>query len=222
MLREIISHPIASIRFIVKRLARIPQLGLPNFSIGRRDEFDRKLGIDTAILVRMPETDSENRAHGRGYQASDISLVEWALASAGVAFERTTFVDIGCGKGRVLILASRHPFKRIVGFDYSPSLLVACRKNLRHLDLEGRCETFVADAASFQFPEGKLMLFMFNPFDSPLFEAVLERIRQIDAPVTVAYLGPERKTLECNWLHKIAESGAIKLYRTSSPNGSEA
>ena len=75
MLREIISHPIDSIHFIVKRLARIPQLGLPNFSIGRRDEFDRRLGVDTAVLVRMPETDSGNRAYGRGYQASNISLV---------------------------------------------------------------------------------------------------------------------------------------------------
>jgi SAM-dependent methyltransferase len=216
MLREIISHPIDSIHFIVKRLARIPQLGLPNFSIGRRDEFDRRLGVDTAVLVRMPETDSGNRAYGRGYQASNISLVEWALASADVAFERTTFVDIGCGKGRVLILASRHQFKRIIGFDYSPSLLVACRKNMRHLGLEGRCEIFHADANSFQFPESGVMLFMYNPFDSPLFEVVLERIRGINAPVTVAYLGPERKALDCDWLDKIAESHGMRLYRKTT------
>lgn len=218
MFREIISHPVASIRFIAKRLAQIPEKGLPNFNIGRRDEFDRKLGIDTAILVRVVETDSENQIHGRGYQASDIKLVEWAIASSGVPFEHTTFVDIGCGKGRVLILASRQPFKRIIGFDYSQSLLNVCRRNLRHLRLETRCETCLGDAASFPFPEGELMLFLYNPFDSPLFETVLDRIKEISAPVTIAYLGPERKSLECHWLREVGRFEGMRLYRNLHPS----
>jgi len=201
-------------RFIVKRLAQIPQKGWPNFDVGRRDEFDRKLGVETAILVRLPETESKNHSCGRGYQASDISLVEWALALSGVPFERTTFVDIGCGKGRVLILASRKPFKRIIGFDYSPDLLNTCRKNLKHLGLEERCETDLGDAVSFVFPEGELMLFLYNPFDSPLFEAVLERIRSIKDPVTIAYLGPERNSLACPWLREIGRFQSARLYKT--------
>lgn len=213
VLRELISHPIASIRFIVKRLAQIPRLGLPNFDIGRRDDFDRKLGIETAVLVRVVETDSKNQIHGRGYQVSDVRTVEWALASSGVVFERTTFVDIGCGKGRVLILASRKPFKRIIGIDYSQNLLNICGRNLKHLGLETRCETYLHDAASFPFPEGELMLLLYNPFDSPLFETVLERIREINAPVTLAYLGPERESLECQWLREIGRFGSGRLYR---------
>jgi len=217
VLRELISHPIASIRFIVKRLAQIPQKGLPNFDIGRRDEFDRTLGIETAILVRLPETDSKNQTYGRGYQASDVSLVEWAIASSGVPFERTTFVDIGCGKGRVLILASRKPFKRIIGFDYSENLLHTCGKNLKLLGLDKRCEISLGDAANFPFPAGELMLFLYNPFDSPLFETVLGRIRGIYAPVTIAYLGPERESLVCPWLSEIGRFGSARLYRNLHP-----
>ena len=201
-------------RFIVKRLAQIPQKGLPNFDIGRRDEFDRKLGIETAILVRLPETESKNQTSGRGYQASDVTLVEWAIASSGVSFERTTFVDVGCGKGRVLILASRKPFKKIIGFDYSEDLLNSCRRNLKHLGLEERCQTDLGDAASFVFPEGELMLFLYNPFDSPLFEAVLDRIRAIKDPVTIAYLGPERNSFKCSWLCEIGRFRSARLYKT--------
>jgi SAM-dependent methyltransferase len=153
-------------------------------------------------------------SRGRGYQASDVTLVEWAIASCGVPFERTTFVDVGCGKGRVLILASRKPFKKIVGFDYSLDLLNSCRKNLKHLGLEERCETDLGDAASFVFPEGELMLFLYNPFDSPLFEAVLERIRAIKDSVTIAYLGPERNSLECSWLREIGRFRSARLYKT--------
>jgi predicted RNA methylase len=42
----------------------------------------------------------------------------------------TTFVDIGSGKGRALIIAAEYAFKRIIGVEYSPSLATICRRNL--------------------------------------------------------------------------------------------
>jgi methylase of polypeptide subunit release factors len=43
------------------------------------------------------------------------------------------FVDFGCGKGRVLYLACRHPFKEVIGVDLSPAVVEAARRNL-HAD----------------------------------------------------------------------------------------
>lgn len=213
MFRELISRSITSVWFIARRLYRIPELGFPHFHVDRPNQFDRALGIDTTSMVRLTKTSSKNIVHGVRYQASEIRLVEWALVSSEVDFENTTFVDVGCGKGRVLILACRKPFNRIIGFDYSESVLNVCRKNLRHLGLESRCEVCHEDASKFQFPDGNLMLFFYNPFHSPLFEEVLERIRSIKSPVTIVYLGPKRDALDCSWLRKIDQLDYASIYK---------
>jgi trans-aconitate methyltransferase len=40
------------------------------------------------------------------------------------------FVDVGCGKGRILLLAVEHGLNRVVGIEISPTLCKIAEKNI--------------------------------------------------------------------------------------------
>jgi SAM-dependent methyltransferase len=90
--------------------------------------FDRFYGIDTSGFVPAEELASSPFDGGKPgfYAGSQPSIIRTALATL-TALEPFTFVDLGCGKGRPLIVASEFPFRDIVGIELSESLARAAR-----------------------------------------------------------------------------------------------
>jgi len=52
-----------------------------------------------------------------------------ALSALAVPYEKFTFIDFGCGKGRAMLLAAERPFRRLIGIDFSHELLMVARRN---------------------------------------------------------------------------------------------
>ena len=76
--------------------------------------FDREHGVDTAGIIPLGALDATGRwaSHGNRYEATTPALFHRALEGLQIDFGRFTFVDIGAGKGRALLLASEYPFPR--------------------------------------------------------------------------------------------------------------
>jgi SAM-dependent methyltransferase len=127
---------------------------------------------------------------GTRYSAAGESVIRWCIEHCGMPHHETTFVDVGSGKGRVLIVAATYPFERIVGVEYSPALVAICRNNLQKLHISDKCEVIVTDAADFKFPDGNLLAFLYNPFDSAILERVLKNLAATRGHVRIAQLGP--------------------------------
>ncbi|WP_421120654.1 methyltransferase domain-containing protein [Aquihabitans daechungensis] len=99
------------------------------------------------------------------------------------------FVDIGCGDGRVLREALDAGFPRAVGRELDP-------------DLAKRAEALVGDAGVVELgdalatplPDDAEVVFLNNPFDSPLlarFAPMLaDSLRRRPRPLLVLYLNP--------------------------------
>ncbi len=119
-----------------------------------------------------------------------------------IAPETATFVDVGSGMGRMVILAARRPFRRIVGVEISPALHEIARANLaRYDDPRRQCRDIRlvrADASAFEYPGGDLAVYLYNPFRANVLEALLERLLiRPDRTVTILYHTPmERKVIE--------------------------
>jgi SAM-dependent methyltransferase len=113
-------------------------------------------------------------------------------------FRDFTFVDLGSGKGRTLLMASDYPFRRIVGVELLPSLHQIAQQNLRQYKSEAqKCFTFesiCADATAFPFPDEPLVIFLFNPFPESGMRHVLSNLEQSlrahPRPVYVLYHNP--------------------------------
>lgn len=98
----------------------------------------------------------------------------------GFPFSDATFVDIGSGMGRVLMLAAAHAFKQIVGVEISPALHEIARENLARYKIRADRRPDVrlvrSDARDYVFPAGNLLIYLYNPFEGPVFQEVIERL----------------------------------------------
>ena len=102
------------IKRIVGRLLEIPQRGLPRLS-HNRSRFDEEWGTETEKLVWLTNPSSKNFVHGVRYEACSPGACRWAIETSQIDFPQFNFVDVGSGKGRPLLIASRYPFANLIG-----------------------------------------------------------------------------------------------------------
>jgi len=90
------------------------------------------------------------------------------------------FTDMGCGKGRAMILAAEFSFRRVIGVEFSPTLCAACERNIaafcKTRDSFPEFAVIEADAAEYCVSRDEAVFFFFNPFRPPVMEAVLQSI----------------------------------------------
>ena len=84
--------------------------------------FDERHGTDTAGLGRArPARDRRRRDPGQAilYLPSPVRVTQLDARQRRRRPAERTFVDLGCGKGRVLLVAAQRPFRRVVGIEIS-------------------------------------------------------------------------------------------------------
>ncbi|HEY1679277.1 MAG TPA: class I SAM-dependent methyltransferase [Candidatus Sulfotelmatobacter sp.] len=138
-----------------------------------------------------------------------------------------TFLDLGSGKGRTLLMASEYPFRRIAGVELLPALHEIGRENIARYKSESqKCfaiESICADATTFHLPEGPVVVYLFNPFP----EAGLRRaaanitasLRENSRPMFVVYHNPQLEKVFADdpaWL-KIAGTHQYSIFRATFP-----
>ena len=88
-----------------------------------------------------------------------------------------TFIDLGSGKGRMLLIAAEYPFRRVQGLEIALELHRDATQNIsRFRHPSQRCaiiESLNVDALEYVFPQGNLILYLFNPFLPEVLKKVL-------------------------------------------------
>jgi SAM-dependent methyltransferase len=144
--------------------------------------FDRRLGVETGGVVNHPK-DSDNPLHRLAvhYQATSPKMFRKIMQSFGCVTAPFTFFDMGCGKGRVLLMASRYGFKGVVGVEFDSALAEIAQENAAHFQRHhtdcSAIEVICSDAATYQFPDEDAVIFFFNPFAREIMEKVLANIK---------------------------------------------
>ena len=129
--------------------------------------FDAEFGTDTSGLITAEELLDSGRKkniHNTGYYATSPSLFLQAFARLEIDFARFTFVDLGAGKGRILLLASNHPFRRVIGVELVPELQAVAQKNIALYQPGSRqckdVDCVLSDVRDFEFPPDPLVIFL--------------------------------------------------------------
>ncbi len=153
-------------------------------------------------------------------------MLEVLRASAGVDFADFTFLDLGSGKGRTLLMASDYPFRRIVGVELLPALNEIARQNLFVYKSDRQTcfavESICADGTSFPIPDGSVVIYLFNPFPAAaLRKAALNFVESFHAkprPLFVLYHNPEHEKilLELPEFRKIAGAHQYSIFKVSN------
>ena len=185
-------------------------------------DYDWEHSVDTTRSNVGFGTQFLTGVTARPYFATEPWLFEQIMQGLPIDFSQFTFIDLGSGKGRVLLMASDYPFKRIMGVEFMPELHRAAQKNVaNYSNARQRCrriESVCADARDFQFPDGPLVVYLFNPFSESTFAQVLGNLRtsiqQSPRPVYVAYRFTEFEDLLAQepWLERAGASEQWVVY----------
>lgn len=124
--------------------------------------------------------DSPNRQFGHDYHPIHRLSFNWAMAQIPDQLKDFTFVDYGAGRGRALLLAAMHPFRKIIGVEFAVELNDDATMNVaqfpRSLMKCRDIDCLLMDAVDFPIPESQ-GVFLFNDcFDLEILETVLARI----------------------------------------------
>lgn len=162
--------------------------------------YDIRHGTRTAELVPVEDFDvpPETRVGSVVYMASWTSTIRWTYhrlhAHFGGGFPDLTVVDIGCGKGKFLLvwgdeLARDDLTQAVVGVDYSPSFVAAARGNLGRRGHE-TIEVRLADASELRAEDlgEDLVLYLYNPFSAGILANLLARLE--GSIRAIAYCNP--------------------------------
>jgi SAM-dependent methyltransferase len=89
------------------------------------------------------------------------------------------FIDLGCGKGRVLLQAARLPFKRVVGVELSLELADVARANVQSCARRLECpdlEIVAHDVTTYDVPDDVTVVYMYNAFRGHILQGALDRL----------------------------------------------
>jgi SAM-dependent methyltransferase len=150
--------------------------------------FDLVYGTDTSGVGSAKDlpVNEAARAHAIGYAGSQPSVLRLSLAELP-PLDTYTFLDLGCGKGRTLLVASEFSFRDIVGVELSPPLAGIARRNAaiiaKHFPRRTPVRVVVGDASAFPLPAGDLVIFLYNPFGA---EIVAKVVAAVEAAIAAA------------------------------------
>jgi SAM-dependent methyltransferase len=182
---------------------------------GRRAglRFDAEHGVTTEALLFLGQLDPEaigaSLADATHYEPTPPADFDALLAAVPFGPERTTFLDLGCGMGRTLLLAAKRPFAQVAGVEISPALAEIARDNLKAADAsDRRCRDIrivTRDAKDAKLPAGDLVVYMYNPFRGAVMQTVVDRLAAREGGrLAVVYHTPEERA-------RFETSGAFEI-----------
>jgi len=178
--------------------------------------FDQIHGTETSGLVPAGRllTGHPNDAHITAYYGVAPSILRtlvdlWRETDPPHPISRYTFVDIGAGKGRAMLVASQLPFHKVIGIELNPDMADIAQHNL-DLWLESHAIDTTAppiapirllqqDALEYDLPRTPTLAFLFHPFEAPVLRALLRRIEaqysKRPGTLDILYVNDEQKEL---------------------------
>jgi predicted RNA methylase len=183
--------------------------------------FDLEFGVRTSGLVagRDLKSGHAHDRHATAYYGVAPSVFQrlvtrWRRIPPAAPIEDTTFIDVGAGMGRAVLLASEMPFRSVIGVELQPALMRTARRNLAAWRKAGRAiapmRMVQADAVEFDWPAGPAVVFLFNPFGAVVMRRFLRALARAygeDAgKLDVLYVNNEQ-----DWVFE-EQKGFVRLF----------
>jgi SAM-dependent methyltransferase len=151
-----------------------------------RHPFDIENGVQTSGLIpgRFLKTGHAHDRHSTAYFGVAPSvfhglLKRWRRTKPIAPIEEFTFLDLGAGMGRAILLAAEIPFRKVIGVELNPVLAGIAQRNVARWRAAGRVQSqarvICGDAVSTPIPRGPCLVFLFNPFGESVMRRLVKR-----------------------------------------------
>jgi SAM-dependent methyltransferase len=184
----------------------------------QHERFDRQAGVRTIGTLTV-EALGLSALDSHRYDATPIRFFRSLLGKLSLDYANTVFIDLGCGKGRTLLLASDYPFRAIIGVEISRELCDVAIENVKTYfsrrrgcsNISVRCQGIDEFEYSAYGPSDHLLVYLFNPCGEAVLRAGLQKIHRFVACgglVTIVYVNPTCRALleESEWLEQVLQA----------------
>lgn len=172
-------------------------------------------GIDTETIVELSSLGIDENI-GNRQESTPFRHISKIMQTLDITQE-DVFIDMGSGKGRVVLVAGRYQFKRIVGVDVSSELNEICSYNIHKMSSRLKCKDFenvTSNAIDFIIPDDVTFVYFFNPFGIEVMNSIInfifESVSRRPRKVTIIWYNPKhereiekkyslKKTKQINW-----------------------
>ena len=173
------------------------------FTISHEIRGEKKYRINTIRIEDLKKISiaGDNVKNAEMYQGANYYLLETMFQKLKELHAGDKFVDVGCGKGRVLVVAAHYSFSKLTGIDFAQSICDEAKKNtdpLFNLFPDINVNIICADAMYYQYEKDIDVFFLFNPFNEVVMKEVVKNIVvSITSPrkIYVVYLNPVQKKI---------------------------
>ncbi len=150
-------------------------------------------GVETRNQVALDDLGIEGACYGSNpadyvysgwngdYSCASSKFPEY-LNRLNLDWKSFTYIDLGSGKGKSLLMAAELPFAKVIGVELSEGLVNAARRNLatkRNFNLKcNDIEVVLQDATAYEFPRQPLVIYLLNTFPPAIMRMVLDNLKR--------------------------------------------
>lgn len=137
----------------------------------------------------------------------DHSAIDRVFEEIKVLPCEKAFMDIGCGKGQLLLMAAMSGMIKVGGIEWNADIAEICRSNMRELNVSA--DIITGDATEYEDIDEYSIFFLYNPFGEKGVRKVVNHIfesrKRRNRDIFLVYGNP--------FYHRaIVESGNAQLY----------
>jgi SAM-dependent methyltransferase len=134
--------------------------------------FERAVGVRTWANIEREEL---GFVDGYQYLASSWLMLEALFRKLDIG-EDEVFADLGSGMGRVIYMAARWPFKRVIGVERSEQLNEVARANIERNRGRLRCqdiEIVATDVRGWEIPDDLTLVYIYKSFTATVLQSLV-------------------------------------------------
>jgi hypothetical protein len=140
-----------------------------------------KYGITTFVPVALNKLTIINGDTSKAspYEAANYYLLEKLFTAFRKLSNADSLIDLGCGKGRVLVVAAHFGFTHITGIDFATELSTEASVNMKKLHQKFpqlKWKVINDNVANYTISPDDSVFFMFNPFTEEIIEMFLNKL----------------------------------------------
>ena len=199
--------------FRTRRLPSPPPLFYPThpFDLNahsiKPDHPDPRHQLDTSgfIPAHQLAAGSPRAVFNTAYHAIPPSrfrslMARWIATPPLAPVPHYTFIDLGCGKGRAVLLATQLPFRDVLGIELDATLARIATQNLTYWQQTQPqplppTRILCQDAATVVVPTTPCVLYLYNPFHATVVAQLLHHLHVTlgdqPAPLDILYFTPD-------------------------------
>lgn len=142
----------------------------------------------------------DNVSKGSRYEPVSFYMLEKLFSGFRKISNDPALVDLGCGKGRALMVAPHFGFNELTGIDFAKEVTDIAASNMKKTELifpEIKCRVINDDILNYEIRAEDAVFFMFNPFDEMILKKFLDKLdvscNNFPRTVYFLYASPQHK-----------------------------